>query len=346
MQAEHASLTKIPFTTTLESTGASRRPAVNRTAGGFLFRIRRLPALTLPLLIGACMVSPPKSQVGGPTARVRLLPSAPTAQDRAPTTPSPSPSLPAPQRLSPKATPCTQLSGRIVHDEVRSPELSRSLPIRIYLPPCYTPMLLAGYPTLYLLHGLATDDAQWDDLGVGEAADRLISSGQIAPFLMIMPWARPGLDLEEALVEVLVPYVESAYSGNLEASRRAIGGISRGGGWAFRIGFRHPATFKAVGLHSPAVPEVDRTYFYFWTKDLPASELPRVWIDIGDHDTLLASTEALVAMLEEQGVVFTLKLQAGDHAPDYWKENVEMYLRWYAEGWKTKVEGERGPTHN
>jgi enterochelin esterase family protein len=188
-------------------------------------------------------------------------------------------------------------------------------------------------PILLMLHGLLATDEQWQDLGIGDAADRLIRAGEAPPFLIVLPWERKGLDYESALVDHLLPYIQKTYRGSLERDQIAIGGLSRGGGWALRIGLKHPDVFAAVGLHSPAVLSPDLYYLRDWIGDLAPDDRPRIWIDIGDHDSLRTSVFELTDLLDELGVAYTWTLAPGDHLPEYWSAHLDDYLRWYSQSW-------------
>ncbi|OGO14797.1 MAG: hypothetical protein A2Y93_00935 [Chloroflexi bacterium RBG_13_68_17] len=243
----------------------------------------------------------------------------------------PSPTLTPP----PTEPPCRSQPGTVRTDEIEDPALGRTLPYRIYLPPCYTERPLPSYPTLYLLHGLASTDSQWDDLGIDETATRLIQSGEIPPLLIVMPWERRGLDYLTDLPDVLVPTIQRLYRAAPERSARAIGGLSRGAGWALRIGLQRPDLFTAVGLHSPAVLTPDLYYLPDWLEAIPSGIEPSLWIDIGDHDPLLAPTEELRAILDQADYPYEWTLDPGRHEPAYWIDHLETYLRWYARPWET-----------
>jgi enterochelin esterase-like enzyme len=186
---------------------------------------------------------------------------------------------------------------------------------------------------------LAATDAQWDDLGADEAAQRLIASGRAPPFLIVMPWERRGLDWEDAILNHLVPYVGTVYHASSDPTQRAIGGLSRGAGWAFRIGFGHAGAFGSIGLHSPAILAPDEFLLAIWTRDTPEDTLPRLWVDIGDHDSLKRAAMELTATLDELHLPYTWNLYPGDHLPEYWESHVEEYLMWYAEGWRDPASG-------
>ncbi len=243
-------------------------------------------------------------------------------------------SLPSPT-LTPEPTvpPCRSRPGTIRTGEIEDPALTRTIPYRIYLPPCYAELPLPSYPTLYLLHGLASTDSQWDELGIDETATRLIQAGVIPPLLIVMPWERRGLDYLTAVPDVLVPAIERLYRASPERSARAIGGLSRGAGWALRIGLQRPDVFAAIGLHSPAVLTPDLYYVPDWLEAIPSGLEPSLWIDIGDRDPLRPPTEELRAILDQAGYPYEWTLDPGRHEAAYWIGHLETYLRWYTQEW-------------
>jgi enterochelin esterase-like enzyme len=221
----------------------------------------------------------------------------------------------------------------IVESTLQNRRLFRSMPFRVYLPPCYDKEKVQGYPTLYLLHGLQSTDAQWDELGIDEAADKLISSGTVPPFIIVMPWDRTGIDLVQAIPEILVPYIELNFATRSIARYRAIGGISKGGGQALEIGLKYPQIFSAVGMHSPAVQYLDAVIIE-WALNIPVESRPALWIDIGMRDSLFPAAQSLIAGLQDNGIAITIQINEGDHLDEYWEAHLEDYLRWYASNWR------------
>jgi S-formylglutathione hydrolase FrmB len=114
---------------------------------------------------------------------------------------------------------------------------------------------------------------------------------------------------------------------------RAIGGLSRGAGWALRIALQRADEFAAVGLHSPAVIMPDLFLLPIWLEDVPPAWRPRVWIDIGERDSLRRSTEELVGLLEDIGLPLEWRLRPGEHTPEYWSNHMDEYLAWYTQDW-------------
>jgi enterochelin esterase-like enzyme len=225
--------------------------------------------------------------------------------------------------------------GQVIVEETTAEGMARSQPYRVYLPPCYEPDAGRDYPVLILIHGLQSTDGQWDDLGVDEAADAAIRAGTLAPMVIVMPWERRGLDFESSIFEVLLPHIRATYAGEGDRQSTAIGGLSRGAGWALRIGLKHPDAFGSIGLHSPAVLQPDLFYLPDWVEAArQASQLPRVWIDIAERDTSRVGAQELATLLDELGLTYAWSSAPGEHSAPYWSSRVADYLRWYGEPWQ------------
>ena len=171
--------------------------------------------LAIPLLLGlglnACTLA---ANAGRNSAEVTLenpspLPSPSITQSVTPTptaTATPTPGKTAAPSNTPQptatwtptitstATPlaCWTQAGRIELGSLDTELLRLPLDYRVYLPPCYDQQPERRYPALYLIHGQNYNDDQWDRLGADETADRLVSTGELSPFLIIMPRDRYG----------------------------------------------------------------------------------------------------------------------------------------------------------
>jgi len=210
---------------------------------------------------------------------------------------------------------------------------------RIYTPPCYGKNPDLEYPTLYLLHGATVTDEQWDDLGVDEVADYLINEGQIPPLIIIMPreitWiALPENQFGENLVNVIIPWVNQGYQALEGRQYRAIGGLSRGGNWAARLGLLHWGLFGSFGAHSTPLFLTDLKRVPGWIEIIPSSMVPRIYLDIGDGDNNLAEAEAFRDSLTKLDIPHEWYLNPGLHVETYWKSHMEEYLLWYSAGWE------------
>ena len=286
--------------------------------------MRRLSALVLVLLAG-CSASTTRATPSSTPAAPLPRPSA--------TAPPPTAILTATSRA------CLAQPGRIVVEEVVAERMARSLPVRVYLPPCYEDQGRQDYPVLILIHGLQATDSQWDDLGVNETADVLIRDGQLPPMVIVMPWERKGLDFAAVVAKVLLPYVRATYAGDGDPELAAIGGLSRGAGWALRIGLKHPELFRAIGLHSPAVLPPDMFYLADWVAQArQTAQMPRLWIDVAERDTSRVGAQELAELLDDLGLSYAWSSRAGEHTAAYWSSRMADYLRWYGELWLREAE--------
>ena len=284
-----------------------------------IHRARSL-VLIATFLLGACApVEPP------------IAPSTQAGDTRAP---SPSPTATPIPTPTPTPLPvCRERVGQVTQGEIELPADTRSLAYRVYLPPCFDPVRGTAYPTLYLMHGLAQSEAEWDDLGVAATADALIMQGSVPAFVIVMPGERTGFDMLVALTDTLLPYLEQTLPIGGEPRLRAIGGLSRGAGWALRIGMQRPDLFGAIGLHSPAVISPDLYLIRTWAADAPTDSIPRLWLDVGTDDTLLPGALDLRARLDKLRWPYTWVQNHGEHTATYWSGHLSEYLRWYAQAW-------------
>jgi enterochelin esterase-like enzyme len=231
---------------------------------------------------------------------------------------------------------CLSQPGELQNGEV--PTEGRPTAFIIYLPPCYEQFPEQRYPVLYLLHGQTYTADQWVRLGAPEAADELIHSGQSVPFIMVFPEDRywnlqQGMYFGQFLLNDILPYIDNNFRTLTDRSQRAIGGLSRGGGWAFEVGVSRPDLFGSLGLHSPAILANDRSAAMRWIRELSPELWPRLYIDMGDNNGELEFNTRLEEALTEYGIPHEWHLNTGAHDEAYWSEHVDEYIQWYAGGW-------------
>ena len=253
-------------------------------------------------------------------------------------TPTLSPTF-TPSPLPPATiTPLTCLTNPGHLEEGSLDSTSPPQQFRIYLPPCYEEKADQRYPVLYLLHGQTYTDDQWIRLGAVSVVDDLILAGESIPFIIVFPDDRywnlpPGPGFGERLVEVVIPYVDSTYRTIPDRDHRAIGGMSRGAGWALRLGLSRWDLFGIVGLHSLAVLQKDASEIRDWLAHIPPRSRPQVFMDIGDNDQELEMAQRVEAQFNDFGLTHEWHLYSGAHTEEYWSAHVEEYIRWYAQAW-------------
>lgn len=303
---------------------SSRQNRINYLRGngaaGYLTATRVAIIILLFTVFSACAAPntvPAATQTALPTA-------APTAFITI--TPSPTPTLLA----------CLNEPGRIQIDVVTTTKPPQEF--IIYLPPCYE-YSTTRYPVLYLIHGQTYTQDQWLRLGAAKIADDLIHNNETAPFIIVLPddhyWNAPaGADFGNRLIDNLIPYVDANYRTRAEREYRALGGLSRGGGWTANLGFDHPELFGALGLHSPALFKDNAPYLNRIIQDIPEEIRPKIWHDIGESDTQLGNSVLLEEVFTQNNYIHTFHRFAGDHTENYWGKHIEKYLRWYVKNWQ------------
>jgi enterochelin esterase-like enzyme len=235
---------------------------------------------------------------------------------------------------------CWESGGQIATGILRTNLLPLPMDYRVYLPPCYQEQADRQYPVLYLIHGQSFTDDQWDRLGVDELEDKLVTAGEIPPFIIVMPRDRYGgqpteNNFAQVVTDELVPLVDKTYRTLPDRLYRAVGGLSRGAGWAVHLAIAHWELFGALGAHSPAIFYTDAQKMRTWLDAIPKDSYPRIFIDLGDRDRpeIIDVSIWFEKLLNEKDIPHEWHLFSGYHTEAYWGAHVEFYLRWYAEDW-------------
>jgi len=243
-----------------------------------------------------------------------------------------------PPTFTPTEIPCLETTGSINEVSFYSDMLQENIKTNLYLPPCYDPDREEGYPLLVMLHGQNGKQEQWINLGMTSLADEWITSKKIDPLVIVMPLERLYLldshlsKFDSALVEDLLPQLLDQYNLRQEWAYRAIGGLSRGGNWAVRIGFVYPEAFGRMGAHSFTTFAGDMSRVQDWLQSV-SSYRPALWFDIGETDHYRQYSEPFVLYLQQNQVPLEYTVNPGGHTIDYWAEHVDEYLAWYTKDW-------------
>jgi enterochelin esterase-like enzyme len=315
-------------------------------------------ALWIALLVIAAACAPDGQSIAllqpFPTATPQVIivtpePSA-TILPTATATPTPLPSF----TPTPTATPtptlpaCESAGGQILpFADFRSEIARETLPYRVYLPACYLEYQ-RRYPVVYLLHGLNQDETEWETIGVIEALEAGMRLRVLGPMILVMPdFGRIGIDnlfppdpsYESVLLDELLPTIERTFCTIQNPTHRAIGGISRGGFWAYSVGLRHPEIFGVLGGHSASF-DADNAPPAFNPLDL-ALDAPflndaglRMYFDNAAADPAGRELETFSSRLSARGIPHTYVVNpVGGHDDEYWSSHVAEYVRFYGEQW-------------
>ena len=288
-----------------------------------------------------------QSQIPARPTELPKLPSVTPIPSRGPPSPTPTqrPS-PTPTRFftptisPPTSQPCTSETGSISSKQLTTSWLPDPLAYQVYTPPCYDHLSDQYFPVLFLIHGYGFNDDQWVRLKVDEIADRLITTGESSPFIIVMPHDSDHNNLPpenrfgEALVNDLIPVIDSSYRTVPLREFRAIGGLSRGGNWAIHLGLTYWPLFGAIGGHSSPIFVTDGpSKIEAWLVEIPYEQFPDIYLDIGTNDKWLDHTFRFEETLDRHNVPHELYLFPGGHNEDYWAAHTEQYIRWYTSNW-------------
>jgi enterochelin esterase-like enzyme len=227
--------------------------------------------------------------------------------------------------FNPVANPCQARSGNITHTTIPSTVYAQSVPVSIYLPPCYESST-KPLPVIYLLHGGNADETQWPDLRIQVEADTLIANGA-QPFVVVMPGGvyQTRIDYAAFVLDDLLPAMNDQLNIRTDTTGRALGGISLGGYWALSIALHDPGQFAAVGGYSPVVASGSDDLLAF-ARTADGLDRLRIQLDVGDADALVADTQQLAEALQARGLNVSFTIHAGGHNRPYWRMHTGDYL--------------------
>ncbi len=256
---------------------------------------------------------------------------------------------------------CTAtLSGRsrLVSDTVSSKILGQSINVNVYLPDGFDAS--SGiYPVLYLLHGLTDDHKAWQERGgVQTVLDELAGTGEAVPMVVVMPRAGDadthryqngyfnvrGWSYEDFFFKELIPAMEAKYHCGGAKARRAVSGLSMGGGGSIAYCQAHPDMFSSCYAMSPwldnkknevgmPADKDDRLYLTgasvrehsavdFLDKadknTLEALRSVKWFVDCGDDDYLLQQSMDFYSRMRAKGVKCEFRVRNGVHSWEYW----------------------------
>jgi enterochelin esterase-like enzyme len=260
--------------------------------------------------------------------------------------PSSTPTPPATAQPSPTAFACQDREGMVIQSSFYSAVTGGDVAYDIYLPPCFYDTF-RRYPYVILLHGTGYDQTMWEQLGAPVDMDQGVTKGTLPPMVLVMPDGEPlselndapeGQSYENVIIDELIPSVEEDFC--LWGSRqgRAIGGISRGGFWAFSIALRHPELFSALGGHSPhfdsdnAPPDINPLDL---ASSVSLGKFPlRIYMDNATNDYVGTNALQMSEILRERGIDHQYLINpTGNHDMDYWSAHTAEYLSFYGQAW-------------
>ncbi|MCS7042342.1 MAG: alpha/beta hydrolase-fold protein [Bryobacteraceae bacterium] len=220
----------------------------------------------------------------------------------------------------------------------------------VYTPPGWDPK--KRYPLLVLCHGFSDYANGWTAVGRAHFIfDNLIARGEIRPLVVVMAlgygvpvdsvrtgvqrppemWKQNAAKFGEALLTEVLPAVERAYRVEKKPEKRAIAGLSMGGGEALFVGLNHLDQFGWIGAFSSGgfAGPPDEMFPKLSGKDNARIRL--LWIACGKEDRLIEGNRKLVEWLKQRGVRHTWVETGGAHTWPVWRRYLVDFarlLRW------------------
>lgn len=196
----------------------------------------------------------------------------------------------------------------------------------VYTPPDYDKDPSRRYPVLYLQHGAGENETGWGSQGhAGLIMDNLIAAGKARPFIIVMansyvpgssnapprratapatqpgaPGGRPRFDFTaftRALLDDLIPFVDSNFRTLADQPHRAMAGLSMGGMQTRQITLANLDKFSHIGIFSGgSIATADIT-------DVPAfkQKVRVVFVSYGSRENG-ATARANVESLQKAGI--------------------------------------------
>ena len=212
----------------------------------------------------------------------------------------------------------------------------------IYTPPGYNKKI--KYPVLYLLHGIGGDEKEWFNQGNPQIIlDNLYADKKIQPMIVVLPNGRAMKDdssvgntmgrdkvqafatFEQDLLKDLIPSVEKKYPVLKDRERRAIAGLSMGGGQSLNFGLGNLETFAWIGGFSSA-PNTKTPQELIPDPAKTKSMLKLLWISCGDKDNLITYSKRTHDYLKGFQIPHIYFVEVGGyHDFKVWKRNLYMF---------------------
>ena len=134
-------------------------------------------------------------------------------------------------------------------------------------------------------------------------------------------WLTP---FENDLLKDIIPYIDLHYSVYTDRDRRALAGLSMGGGQTLNIGLVHPETFAWVGGFSSA-PDTRMPPTALVPDPSVPKQLKLVWLGCGNRDGLIRISQNVHQYLKENGVAHVWHVDGNAHDTTEWDNNLYLF---------------------
>lgn len=231
--------------------------------------------------------------------------------------------------------------GKLELIEYESKTVGTTRKANIYTPPGYNTD--TKYPVMYLLHGIGGDEGEWVRFAnPTDLFDNLIADGKAVPMIVVMPNGRAQKNdraegnvmaaapafavFERDLIDDLIPAIESRYSVDTDREKRAIAGLSMGGGQTFNFGLGNLDLFAWVAPFS-AAPNTNPPEKLIPDVEAAKSKLKLLWISCGNKDGLIGISQNVQKFLKKNDIDHVWHVDEHGHDPTHWSNS----LYWFSQ---------------
>ncbi len=216
----------------------------------------------------------------------------------------------------------------------------------VYTPPGYDTDHDEHYPVMYIQHGGGEDERGWAVQGRTDIIlDNLIAEGKAERMLVVISngninsgifgYSSEGMAaFKEEMTNNIVPFIDKNYRTIPETNKRAICGLSMGGGQSFYVGLESLDYFGSIGIFStglfggirnPAGNEFDAE------KEIPGllsnsksfnEKLNLFYISVGEQDARIEFTKKAVEKFRSNDLKVEFATFPGDHEWQVWRKSL------------------------
>ena len=207
------------------------------------------------------------------------------------------------------------------------------------------------YPVLYLQHGMGEDETGWSRQGrMQHIMDNLIASGEAVPMIVVMesgdvkaPFrggdnrqgrSHYGATFYSALLNDLIPYIDSNFRTLTDREHRAMAGLSWGGHQTFDVVLQHLDLFAWMGGFSGAIFGLDIEKAYdgvFANAEKFNRQIHCLFLSCGSEENF--GTGALVDKLNEAGIKAVYYVSPGTHHEWLtWRRSLHEFIPYLFKG--------------
>ena len=231
--------------------------------------------------------------------------------------------------------------GKLEMIEYESTTVGTMRKMNVYTPPNYSSD--KKYPVLYLLHGIGGDETEWQRYASPHhMLDNLIADGKAVPMIVVMPNGRAQKNdraegnvfasapafatFEKDLLNDVIPAIESRYSVDTDREKRAIAGLSMGGGQSFNFGLGNLDKFAWIGPFS-AAPNTKPVEELIPNVDEVKTHVKLLWISCGNKDGLIRVSQGVQRFLKKNEVPHVWHVDENGHDAAHWSSSLYWFVQ-------------------